>query len=326
MRLQKRDVSVAALSLTILFGMSCAKAPVQTKFATPEAAAAALLQAFKNNDTAKIEGMFGREVIRDLASGDPASDRRDRELIGLAMGQSWKWVPVNAQTSELIIGDDQWPFPAPLVKTGTEWQFDGNAAKGEILARRIGRNELDVIGLCHALVSMQREYARQSHDGKPAGLFAQRLRSSPGRQDGLYWPRIPGKMRSPLGDLVAQAAAEGYDENKQTSAPFWGYQFRVLTAQGDAAPGGRRSYIDKGDMSGGFAILAFPAKYATSGVMTFAVNQNNVVYEKDLGSQTATLALRITEYNPDESWYEVQLPESDVPLRTAPLRSGTGGK
>ena len=246
MRLQKRDISAVALSLCILLGTSCAKAPVEMKFATPEAAAAALMQAFKNNDTAKLQGIFGREVMQEVASGDQASDRRDRELIALAMEQSWKWAPVNAQTSELIIGDEQWPFPAPLIKTGAEWQFDGNAAKGEILARRIGRNELDVIGLCHALVSMQREYARQSHDDKPAGLFAQRFRSSPGRQDGLYWPRIPGKMRSPLGDLVAQAAAEGYDESKQTSAPFWGYQFRVLTAQGDAAPGGRTKLYRQG--------------------------------------------------------------------------------
>jgi len=133
-------------------------------------------------------------------------------------------------------------------------------------------------------------------------------------------------MRSPLGDLVAQATTDGYDENKPSSSPFWGYYFRVLTAQGDAAPGGRRSYINKGDMSGGFAILAFPAKYATSGVMTFVVNQDNVVYEKDLGAKTSTLAPLITEYNPDESWAEVQLPEPDVPSRTAPSRSGSGGK
>ncbi len=180
------------------------------KFATPEAAAAALLQAFKNNDTAKLEGIFGREVMQEVASGDQASDRRDRELIALAMEQSWKWAPVNAQTSELIIGDEQWPFPAPLVKTGAEWQFDGNAAKGEILARRIGRNELDVIGLCHALVSVQREYARQSHDDKPAGLFRATvskqsrasgrslLASDTGKDDEVLWA-IWSPRRQPRG-------------------------------------------------------------------------------------------------------------------------------
>ena len=325
MRLHKHEVGAAALSLALLLGTSCTKAPVQMKFATPEAAATTLLQALKNNDTAKMESIFGREVIQEVASGDPASDRRDRELVALAMEQSWRWTPVDAQTSELIIGDELWPFPAPLVKTGAEWRFDGEAAKEEILIRRIGRNELDVIGLCHSLVYLQRKYAGEPHDGKPAGLFAQRLRSSPGREDGLYWPRSPGKKRSPLGDLVAQAAADKFDENRSSSSPFRGYHFRVLTAQGESAPGGRRSYIQNGDMSGGFAFLAFPAKYASSGVMTFLVNQNNVVYQKDLGLETLTLAQRITEYNPDASWTEVRFPDADLPSRTAPLSAGSGG-
>jgi hypothetical protein len=233
---------------------------------------------------------------------------------------------VNAERSELIIGDERWPFPAPLVKTGSEWRFDGEAAKEEILVRRIGRNELDVISLCHAYVGMQREYAKQSHDGKPAGLFAQRLRSSPGRQDGLYWPRTPGQRRSPLGDLVAGSAVEASGENKPSSSPFWGYHFRLLTAQGDAAPGGRRSYIENGNMTGGFALLAFPAKYASSGVMTFIVNQDNAVYEKDLGAETPTLAPRITEYNPDESWSQVRFPESEIPSRTRPISSASDRK
>lgn len=323
MRLRKYNTSATAVSFAILLGISCAKAPVEMKFATPEAAATTLLQALKNNDMPKLEGMLGHEVMRDVASGDQASDRRDRELIALAMEQSWKWTPVNAQTSELIIGDERWPFPAPLVKTGAEWRFDGEAAREEVLVRRIGRNELDVIGLCHALVDMQREYASESHDSKRAGLFARQIRSTPGHQDGLYWPRSPGQRRSPLGDLAAQS---GYEENKPSSSPFWGYYFRVLTAQGDSAPGGRRSYIENGDMSGGFAVLAFPAKYASSGVMTFVINQNDVVYQKDLGSDTSTLALHITEYNPDTTWSKVRLPESDVPSRTGPLSSGSGGK
>jgi hypothetical protein len=317
MRIRKLDASAAALSFIMLLGMACTKAPVQTKFATPEAAAAALLQALKNNDMPKMESMFGREIMQEVASGDPTSDRRDRELIALAMEQSWQWTPVNAQTSELIIGDERWPFPAPLVKAGAEWRFDGDAAREEVLVRRVGRNELDVIGLCHAYVGMQRDYASESHDGKPAGLFAQRLRSSSGRQDGLYWPRTPGQKRSPLGDLAAQSATE--DWNKESSSPFWGYHFRVLTAQGAAAPGGRRSYIENGDMRRGFGLLAYPAKYASSGVMTFVINQDNVVYEKDLGQDTSTLAVRITEYDPDGSWSQVLLPESDVPSRTGPL-------
>jgi hypothetical protein len=305
MRVRKHDLRAATLGLTLL-GTACTKAPVEMVFAAPDAAATALLQAFKNDDRAKLEAMFGREVIQEVASGDPTSDRHDRELIALAMEQSWRWAPLSPNRSELIIGDEQWPFPVPLVKTGSEWRFDGEAGKEEFLVRRIGRNELAVIGLCRAYVGMQREYASESHDGKPKGLFAQRLRSSPGRHDGLYWPKKPGQRHSPLGDLAAQATAEGYDENKPSSSPFRGYYYRVLTAQGDAAPGGRRSYIVNGDMSGGFALLAFPARYESSGVMTFMVNQDGIVYQKDLGPETPTLAPRIDEYNPDTAWSEVQ--------------------
>jgi hypothetical protein len=266
------------------------------------------LQALKSNDTPKLEAIFGRDVLQEAASGDPTSDRHDRELIALAMEQSWRWVPQGSDKLELIIGDEQWPLPAPLVKTGSEWHFDGQAAKEELIARRIGRNELRVISLCRAYVDSQREYAGEPHDGKPAGLFAQRIRSSAGRHDGLYWTRTAGQRRSPLGDLAAQAAAEGYGENRPSTTPLWGYHFRILTAQGEAAPGGRRSYIVNGEMPGGFALVAFPAKYQSSGVMTFIVNQNGIVYEKDLGRETATLAMRINEYNPDSSWSEVQVP------------------
>jgi hypothetical protein len=306
MRVLKHSARAAAFGFSILLGAMLAKGPVEMKFSSPEAAATTLLQAFKNNDTAKLEAIFGRDVMQEVASGDPTSDRRDRELIALAMEQSWRWAPAGAGRSELIIGDEQWPFPVPLVKNGSQWQFDVEAGKEEFLVRRIGRNELNVIGLCRAIVGMQQEYASKSHDGRPAGLFAQRLRSSPGRQDGLYWPNVPGQRRSPLGDVAAQAAVQGYDVDSPSSAPFWGYYFRVLTGQGDAAPGGRKSYLVNGDMPGGFALLAYPAKYASSGVMTFMVRQDGVVYEKDLGPETPTLALRITEYNPEASWREAR--------------------
>jgi hypothetical protein len=307
MRVLKHNAPAAALGLTILLGAACTKAPVEMKFASPEAAAATLLQALKDNDTGKLEAIFGREVMHEAASGDATSDRHDRELIALAMQQSWRWDRLGPDRSELIIGDEQWPLPAPLVKTGSEWRFDGEAAKEEILVRRVGRNEIKVIGFCRVYPRMQREYASESRDGKPRGLFAQRLRSSPNLHDGLYWPKTAGDKKSPLGDLAAQASAEGYDENRPSSIPFWGYYFRVLTSQGEAAPGGRRSYIVNNAMSGGFGLLAFPAKYASSGVMTFIVNQDGVVFEKDLGPETATLAPKITEYNPDSSWSEVQL-------------------
>jgi hypothetical protein len=281
---------------------------VQAKFASPQEAAAALHQALKAETPEKLQAIFGREWVEAAGSGDPVSDQHDREVVALAMEQPWHWEPTGENTLELIIGDEQWPFPVPLVKVGNEWQFDSKEGKEEILARRIGRNELRIIDVCRSYAQMQKEYAGQPHDGKAAGLFAQRIRSSPGRQDGLYWQKQHGGKRSPLDELVAAAVAEGYDLNKSESAPFYGYYIRMLTAQGPAAPGGKKSYIVKGDMSGGFALLAYPVKYASSGVMTFLVGPDGVVYQKDLGKNTANQAPRLTEYNPDKSWTEVQVP------------------
>jgi hypothetical protein len=308
MRSLKQVVSLTMLGLAILFAPACNKAPSQATFATPDEAAEALHQAFKTQDMEKMQAIFGREAMAAVDSGDPVSDRQYREVIALAMEQSWRWAPHGEDAKELIIGDEQWPFPAPLVKAGNGWQFDSEEAKDEVLARKIGRNELGTIDLCRAYVDMQREYAGQPHDGKPAGLFAQRIRSSPGRQDGLYWQVKPGERPSPLGDLVAEAETTGYDKDKMESAPFLGYHFRILAAQGPAAPGGKKSYVVNGDMSGGFALVAYPAKYAFSGVMTFVVNQDGIVYQKDLGEDTATQALRLAEYNPDESWTAVKVP------------------
>lgn len=304
----KKLISPAIIGVAILFGGVCNNALAQAKFATPEDAAAALHQALKAENPEKLHVIFGREWMEAAASGDPVSDRHDREVVTLAMEQSWSWAPLGENRKELIIGDERWPFPAPLVKIGNEWQFDSEKGKEEVLARRIGRNELRIIDLCRAYVGMQRDYANQPHDGKPAGLFAQRFLSSPGRQDGLYWPKKSGEKRSPLNDLVAQATADGYDLNKSATTPFWGYHIRILTAQGPAAPGGKKSYITKGNMSGGFALLAYPGKYASSGVMTFVVGPDGVVYEKDFGKDTDIQAARLTEYNPDESWKAVQVP------------------
>jgi hypothetical protein len=308
MKSPKYAIPLAMLGLALLLVPACKKSPTQAKFATPEAAAAALLQAFKTEDMEKMEAIFGRGGIEAVASGDPVSDRHDREVIALAMEQSWRWAPHGADGKELIIGDEQWPFPIPLVRTGNDWRFDTEAGKEEVLARRIGGNELEAISVCRDYVGMQKEYAGQPRDGKPAGLFAQRLRSSPGRQDGLFWQAKRGERRSPLGGLVAEAEAEGYDRSKPESSPFRGYRFRILTAQGTAAPGGKKSYVVNGDMSGGFALLAYPAKYGFSGVMTFVVGQDGVVYQKELGKDTAAQAARLTEYNPDESWTSVKTP------------------
>jgi len=207
-----------------------------------------------------------------------------------------------------VIGDEQWPFPIPLAKSGDGWQFDTDAGREEILSRRIGRNELKAIDLCRDYVLMQEEYASQPRDGNLAGRYAQRLRSTPGRQDGLYWKVGPEERTSPLGDLMAQAAAEGYDENKSAPQPFWGYHFRVLTAQGAAAKGGAKSYIVNGEMTGGFGLIAYPAKYGHGGIMTFIVNQDGVVYQKDLGEDTLKVAPTLTAFDPDSTWAAVKEP------------------
>lgn len=305
MRVQIFRVLIVLLGMVPIIPRASAQAPAQITFATPDEAAKAAMQGFTTNDIEKLKAAFGSNAAELLGSGDPVSDRNDREVIGLAMRQTWRWVPRGANKKELVIGAEGWPFPVPLVKKGTGWQFDSSAGQEEVLARRIGRNELNVIDLCRAYVLMQRQYAGQPHDDKLAGLYAQKVRSTPGRHDGLYWDAKPEEEPSPLGDLAAEAAAEGYDREKSPMAPFMGYYFRILTAQGNAAPGGAKNYVVNGDMSGGFALLAYPAKYAYSGVMTFIVNQSAVVYQKDLGDETPKLAPDIKAYNPDKSWTKV---------------------
>ncbi len=307
MKVYNRVSSVLAATV-LLLGPSCSRTSPQARFATPDDAAKALLQAFKAHDRQQLEFLFGGEALEAVRSGDEVSDRNDQEVIALAMEQSSRWALVGGGRQELIIGDEQWPFPVPLVKNGEQWHFDSEAGKNEVLARRIGRNELGVIDLCRFYVEVQREYAAQAHDGKAAGIFAQRIRSTSGRQDGLYWEASADKNLSPLGDLFALAADEGYASSQAEGSPFWGYRFRILNGQGESAPGGRRSYIVNGDMSGGFALVAYPAKYGSSGVMTFIVGQEGTIYEKDLGSSTAKEAAAMKEYNPDNTW---------VPVRTS---------
>jgi hypothetical protein len=208
-----------------------------------------------------------------------------------------------------VIGNEQWPFPVPLVREGDGWRFDTDAGKREVLARRIGRNELAVIGLCETYVIAQKQYAAEGRDGNPAGAYAQKIRSTSGKHDGLFWPTKPGEKPSPLGDLAAQATSEGYAYRAapaQGPRPFHGYLFRVLTRQGASAPGGAKSYVADGHMTGGFALIAYPAAYGNSGIMTFIVNQDGVVREADLGKDTAKLAGAIDAYDPDARFQPVE--------------------
>jgi len=306
----------AALGLMLLLLPACASAPApepapdRTTFAAPDEAAKALINALKANDAQQLKAIFGPFVEKDLSSGDPVSDRHDREVMAIAMGQSWRWAPAGADKQELVIGDEHWPFPVPLTKVSGGWQFDTDAGADEILSRRIGRNELRVIDICREYAATQKTYASQPRDGKLAGLYAQQFRSSPGRQDGLYWRVGAEETPSPLGHLVAQAVVEGYDENKSASQPLWGYHFRVLTAQGAAAKGGAKSYLVNGEMSGGFGLIAYPADYGRGGIMTFIVNQDGVVYQKDLGDDTLKVAAGLDAYDPDGTWAEVKKPQS----------------
>ena len=312
MRRTDRRTLVAVLGLMLFLLPACAKAPAPDRqsFATADEAAKALMSALKPNNAGELKAIFGPNVEKDLSSGDPVSDRHDREAMAVAMGQSWRWAPNGTDRQELVVGDEQWPFPVPLAKVRGGWQFDTDAGADELISRRIGRNELRVIDLCRDYVAMQRSYASEPRDGKVAGLYAQKFLSTPGRQDGLYWRVGEEETPSPLGALVAQAVVEGYDVNKGSSEPMWGYHFRILTAQGAAAKGGARSFIVNGEMSGGFGLIAYPAEYGRGGIMTFMVSQDGVVYQKDLGEDTLKVAPGLNEYNVDGSWADVKKPQS----------------
>jgi hypothetical protein len=277
-------------------------------FASAEDAAKVLIDTAKEGNLDALLGIFGPDGRELIASSDPATARMNRRVFVVAAREQWHLEDAAPDRKTLVIGNEQWPFPVPIIKAVEGWRFDTAAGREEVLARRIGRNELDVIATCRAYVTAQRRYAEQGHDGKTAGLYAAKFRSDQGRENGLYWPVARGQKRSPLGDLLAQAAEEGRSPGAEGAAPspYRGYYFKILTGQGRAASGGARSYIVKGEMSGGFALVAWPAQYDATGVMTFIVNQDGVVRERDLGAQTDAIARRMSVYNPDASWRPVR--------------------
>ena len=279
----------------------------QRTFNTPDDAVKALVDAAKAGDLSEIVKIFGTDSKDLLDTSDPATAKQNREVFTAAAAERWQLADQADGSKLLVIGNESWPFPIPLVKDGSAWRFDTAAGKEEVLARRIGRNELAAIRLCRVYVDAQRVYAKRGHDGEPGGLFAKTFRSDPGRQNGLYWAAGRGEKRSPLGDLVAEAAEGGTDLTKGGAqpTPLHGYYFRILTAQGPDAPGGARDYVVDGKLSGGFALVAWPAQYDVTGVMTFIVNQDGVVREKDLGSANDA-AKAVTVYNPDSSWASAQ--------------------
>jgi hypothetical protein len=298
---------VAAAIVAGLALASCAPSLPTGTFQSPEDAVKGLIDTTKAGNLDALVALFGPEGREIVSSSDPATARTNRDVFLAAVAQRWRLEDRDDGTKELIVGNEDWPFPVPLVKNEQGWRFDTAAGKEEILARRIGRNELAVIDLCRLYVSAQRIYAQTGHDGAPARRYAQRFNSSPGKQDGLYWPSTAGQPRSPFGDLVAAASGDGYDlAARKSPEPFHGYQFRILTAQGPAAPGGEMDYLKKGVMSGGFALIAWPVQYDATGIMTFIVNAGGAVHEQDLGPDTAKAAAAITRYDPDSSWRRVQ--------------------
>ena len=306
--LRRRIAAVALLSACLVSGVALAQTKAQRTFPTPEDAVKALVDTVKAGNLESLLEIFGPEGKELIDSSEPAIARQNQQVFTVAVREKWHLEDAAPDRKTLVIGHEDWPFPVPLVKAGNGWRFDTAAGKEEVLARRIGRNELAAIDATRAYVTAQRRYAEAGHDGKPAGLHAAKFQSDPGKENGLYWPTARGQKRSPLGDVVAQAAAEGrpVTEKATQPSPFHGYYFKILTAQGPAAQGGAKSYVVKGEMSGGFALVAWPAQYDATGIMTFIVNQDGVVREKDLGPGTDAAARKMTAYNPDSSWRVTQ--------------------
>lgn len=278
----------------------------QRVFTTPEEAVTDFVAALKAHDEKALLAILGAEGEDLIHSGDPVADENAGERFAADYETAHQLVPSDdGERLWLEIGTDRWPFPIPLAKEADGWRFDTRAGKEEILARRIGRNELAAIEACRAYADAQREYYATNPQGDALLQFAQKIGSTPGKKDGLYWDTKAGEAPSPLGPLIATARGEGYAAPGSKPQPYHGYLYKILTAQGRHARGGSYSYMARGRMIGGFALVAFPAEWDNSGVMTFIVNQDGVVYQKDLGPQTASLAPAIRAFDPDDTWTRV---------------------
>jgi len=286
---------------------SATKAAAQKTFATPEEAAKALVEAVRAASVPALLEVMGPQSKSWLFTGDKVSDAAEWKTFLASYDKKNALAKDGDAKAILVIGDD-WPFPAPLVKKDGKWAFDTEAGREEVINRRVGRNELDTIQTLLAIVDAQREYAANDADGNKLADYAVRFRSSPGKKDGLYWATKAGEPQSPLGPIVAQAVREGYGKVAGTGkpAPYNGYYYRMLTSQGKDAPGGAYDYLVKGKLFGGFAVVAWPASWGNSGVKTFILNHDGVVFEKDLGPGTADQAGKMKSFNPDKTWSKVQ--------------------
>ena len=296
-------LAAVAILLTACFPIrSMAQQPGQKTFSSPEDASNALVTATQSNDEKAMLDILGPDGKQIVSSGDEAEDAESRANFVRRYQQMHRLVKEPDGTTVLYIGAENWPTPIPLVNQGNSWYFDTEAGKKEILYRRVGRNELSAISVCQELVAAQKEYYSAQHNE-----YAKEIFSDEGQHNGLYWKAAEGEPQSPVGPLVASAFAEGYAKSQDGSpTPYRGYYYRMLTRQGKNAPGGAKSYLVNGKMAEGFAFVAYPAEYRSSGVMTFIVNEDGVVYQKDLGKKTEVLAKAMKEYNPNSSWQKAE--------------------
>jgi len=298
------------VALVVLFPfVGCRKheKPSNTVFASPDQAGDALVQAGKSGDQAAILAILGPDAKDLISSGDPADDQTLKNRFVSAYGEMHRWRKLADGAQVLLVGADNYPFAIPLKKNAAgQWYFDAVAGREEFLSRRIGRNELAVIDICRAVADSQYEYFSQRHADGTTKQFALKFISDPGTQNGLYWEPQPGQLRSPLGPLAAFATAEGYKAKADAHSPFHGYYFQMLKGQTSKAPSGAREDGVNGKMTGGFAFVAYPAEYGNSGVMTFMINQDGVLLQKDLGKNTTEAATAMTEFDPDPAWGTVE--------------------
>ena len=306
--MNKVPAILTSLAAAMLVVASASFAAAQEKYKTPQDAVDALVASAKSGDDKAALTVLGPDGEDIISSGDKVSDEAVRKRFVTSYEAKHQIEMDGDKKATLVIGDNDYPFPIPLMRNKNgNWSFDTEAGREEILARRIGHNELDTIQVCLAYVDAQDEYASKDR-GAGVGVYAQRFISEAGKKDGLYWPTAAGEDESPLGELFAKASAQGYKAGEGRS-PYRGYYYKILTRQGPNAAGGPANYVVNGKMIGGFGLVAYPAEYRNSGVMTFLVNHNGTIFQKDLGPDTAEIAEKITSFDPNKTWTKVDVPE-----------------
>ena len=303
---------LAGFAVTTVFLTIATGALAQERYRTPDEAVAALVEAMRSDALQQMMRVLGPGSDEIVLSGDPVDDAATRRRFLDAFRAEHQIIPDGEDQAVLIVGEERFPFPIRLVRLNNTWRFDAQLARSEIVYRRIGRNEMSAIDACGAYVAAQKEYAEKGFAGK--GVYARRFISRPGERAGLYWPAPSGEDESPLGEFATSAAEKGYSVEGKRWAPYQGYYYKILTRQGPNAPGGEADYMVSGNMVGGFALVAYPAQYRSSGLMTFLVNHQGTIYEKDLGWRTTDIGMEITSFDPDSTWRRVkravQLPTS----------------